>query len=97
MCHHRRIRKEAKTIARQIAGQVVNYGPAETFGSAIIARESAKPDVVVPTGNLERDVAERRAYGLDVFDERAHVGRATVGEMKATHVTRHRCQSALIV
>src|SRR5215471_6079887 len=97
MCHHRRIRNEAKMIARQIAVQVVNQGPAEAFGSAMIAQESTKPDVVVPTGNLERDVAERRTYGLDLFDERAHVGRATMGEMKATHVARHRCQSALIV
>ena len=97
-CHHRRVCKEAKALTRQIPGQHVQQCPAKAFGSAIVARERAQPDAVVRSGNLERDIAERGADGLDLFGELAHVARAaTRGQEKAAPVTRHRCQSALIV
>ena len=96
--HHRRVRNEAKPIAGQIAGQRVHQCPAEAFGSAIVARENVLPDVVVPAGNLEREIAKRRADGLYLVSERAHVARATTRvQVKAAHVARHRCQPALIV
>src|SRR6516225_5671297 len=64
----------------------------------MVARESAQPNAIVSAGNLERDIIKRRADGLDLFGERAHIARATTRvQVKAAHVARHRCQSALIV
>src|SRR5216684_9175798 len=64
----------------------------------MVAQESGQTEVVVLAGNLERDIAERRADRLDLFRERSHVARATTRvQVKAAHVARHRCQSALIV
>jgi hypothetical protein len=54
--------------------------------------------MVVRASNLERNIPERHANALDLISERAHVACATTYvQVKATHVTRHRCQSALIV
>ena len=96
--HHPRICNESKTLARQTAGQRLYQCPAEAFGFAIVARAIAQPDAVVPAGNLERDIMERRADGLGLFGEHAHVARATTRvQVKAAHVARHRSQSAPII
>ena len=72
--------------------------PADVFGPAIVARDVAQPDKVVPGCDLERNIVERRADGLDLLSERAHIACTTASvQVMTAHIGRHPSESALIV
>jgi hypothetical protein len=89
---------EADPLTGRIALEQLHQAPAGAVGPPIVARQVVDVETIVPSGDLERHIAERLADGLGSSRGPPRIGRAPGDDrVIAGHVGRHPSQPALIV